>query len=462
MLLAVDWQTAGGVHPDTLGYLNFDSLRQPLYGIWANAIHAVAGSWRHVGQMQIALLALALVIFWRALWVCGRYGPWGVLVGAIGIAILLKLGIGSQVPALISEGLFLPVFTFLPALAIRVSQRGPRDWSAFALCLTLVLLTQIRTAALATLILPVAAIAFWWVARPDKARASRRAATLLIAYAVMLCLVPLTQGKKAFQLGTTGDALGFALLPRVGQLQVGPPDAPGLWQQLSSSWQDQALTLDWTEAVLFDGQIQEAIRYDLGPHILFGKGAGSPEEFSWSSDRDRSRARELSLRWIRDQPRDYAVWSIRHATGTLAAATFASQSQRHHVWSAIRAVDSRVWQLATLRDDYPNNHFSEPLKPLTSALYAGVRAFASACAALGLVACAWALFSVLRRSPVALGAGVGAMGFGWLLLHALTVGLTVFPESRFVLLTLWGYVLFGVAAAVLTANQLFDRKSADI
>ena len=47
-----------GFLPDTAGYLQFSPYRQPMYGIWANAIYAFSGSWHIVQVSQIAAFVL--------------------------------------------------------------------------------------------------------------------------------------------------------------------------------------------------------------------------------------------------------------------------------------------------------------------------------------------------------------------------------------------------------------------
>src|SRR5262245_47702438 len=42
-----------GVSPDTAGYLQFSPYRQPMYGVWANAIYRFSGSWYIVQVLQI-------------------------------------------------------------------------------------------------------------------------------------------------------------------------------------------------------------------------------------------------------------------------------------------------------------------------------------------------------------------------------------------------------------------------
>jgi hypothetical protein len=41
------WNTPDGTFsPDTSSYLDFSPYRQPMYGLWANAIFALTGSYR--------------------------------------------------------------------------------------------------------------------------------------------------------------------------------------------------------------------------------------------------------------------------------------------------------------------------------------------------------------------------------------------------------------------------------
>lgn len=175
--------------------------------------------------------------------------------------------------------------------------------------------------------------------------------------------------------------------------------------------------------------------------------------FSWTNEEDRLAAKAIALRWIAAEPRAHLVWSTRHFIGTMTAATFASESQRLRVWHAIRMIDPRVWQLARLRNDYPNNAFDQPLKAGTKFVYGLVRVFSVTAFLLGMVTIVMVGFGVIRRTRVRPGVAIGAFGFAWVALHGLTVGLTTFPEFRFVYVTLWGYLFFGVAAIALLLEE---------
>ena len=43
-----------GLSSDTVWYLQLSPYRQPMYGLWANAIYALSGSWHTVQVLQIA------------------------------------------------------------------------------------------------------------------------------------------------------------------------------------------------------------------------------------------------------------------------------------------------------------------------------------------------------------------------------------------------------------------------
>src|SRR6266568_1041824 len=54
LVLVSSFPPSGSPLPDTNAYLEFSPYRQPMYGMWANGIHALSGSWRAVELLQIA------------------------------------------------------------------------------------------------------------------------------------------------------------------------------------------------------------------------------------------------------------------------------------------------------------------------------------------------------------------------------------------------------------------------
>lgn len=468
MLFAIDRTSLGAFTPDTADYLSYDSMRQPLYGLWANSLFKIFGDWRAVGYAQLLVLVGALTWYYSELLLHGLAGRVAVVICSIGVFFLLKLGVAPLIVILMTEGLFFSGLVLLAALAVRASRKHVLDRTLLAMMLILFLMTQLRPAALLTLAIPVAVL-FVWTKSSSGSRRLPRALLLIAAYVVLLSLGPMALGKKAFQLGAPGEALGFTLLPRVGQLPLNPSieQVTLEWRQLAHSWQSVAETLDLTESVLFDAQIQEAIRFELAPKVLFRSIASRSRENGggsfWKNADAQIAARGLAIRWIEVEPRAYIYWSTLHFLGTLTAATFASDAQRLRVWRSVRAVDERVWQLAALRDDYPNNSFARSLKGGTALMYTVIRVLATLMFAGGAFAVVLVTVAILRKRTLHPSVCLGGYGFAWIALHALAVGLTSFPEFRFVYVTLWGYLFFGTAAiAALSVNKARERVSRDL
>lgn len=466
-LCAIDPTVAGAFTPDTAGYLAYDAMRQPLYGIWANNLFNLFGNWRAVGFAQLGVFLSALTFYYAELLLRGLAGRIAIAISSIGVLLLLKLGVAPLIVILMTEGLFFSGLVLLAGLALRATRKRSYEWTVLATMVILFLMTQLRPAALLTLALPALALAVWVMSGSDSRRLSR-ACVLMVAYSALLSLGPIALGKKPFQLGASGDTLGFALLPRVGQLPLNANivEITPEWRQLAQSWQAVEQTFDFTESVLFDAQLQEAIRFDLAPKVLFRStitsAAGVEQESFWKNTDAQIRTKELALRWIALEPSTYLYWCSLHFLGTLTAASYASEAQRMRVWKSLRLVDERTWRLAPLRDDYPNNSFSKPLKSSTALMYFTIRLFACLMLAGGAISVCCVIFSVTRRRVVHPSFYCAAFGFAWIACHALAVGLTSFPEFRFVYVTLWGYLFFGTAAiAALSFNKASDFAMPD-
>lgn len=457
-LAVIDWESAGAFTPDTGGYLAFSPFRQPLYGLFANGVHGLFGSWAAVGQIQILCLLGALAIYYLELARCNRWGWVGALIAATAVLLLLRLGVSSLVPILVTEGLFLPGLILLAAVVLRMGRLRRVGWEAHLATLVLFVLVQLRPAALLTLCIPPLAVLL--LLRQQPGRASRATgAKLLATFMALLTFGPFLQGKSLLQVGTRGDSLGFALIGRISQ--VTPPaedqSVPQAWAEMAQSWQAIASRLDLTEAALFDAQIQEAVRFALAPGLLLSSGGlgatSDSSEFDWAEETDRLAARRLSLDWILADPVAYAKWSLIHFFGTMTAATYASERQRKNVVGAIREVDPRVWDIARFRDDYPNNRFDLPLKPRTAVVYLMIRGFAALGLIVGGAVTLVFVIRAIRRRKTDAATAVAAAGWMWLCAHGAVVGLMVFPEFRFVHTSLLGYLVFGIAVLVLAMHE---------
>jgi len=232
-LLVLPLSTAGAFTPDTLGYLEFHPIRQPLYGMWANALHALLGTWQLVGVAQAAFLCAPLAYFYYECEAWGRAGRVLALAAAATTTVLLKIGTASLVTAILSEALFVPLLTLLAALTLRLCRTSRPLPTSIVSLLVLFLLTQVRPIALPSLILPLM-VAIVWIRSSERPPSTRQIRTLATAFTIMLTVGPVAFGKKPLQLGTPGDFLAFALLPRIGQLRNPPNQGiPTKWQEMS-------------------------------------------------------------------------------------------------------------------------------------------------------------------------------------------------------------------------------------
>src|SRR5262249_16800798 len=94
---------------DSALYLQLSPYRQPMYGMWANALHTLSSSWHTVQILQIA----TFVSF--STWIIVELAmvSWlGVLSALLFVAMQLvftRLRLLNVVASLISEGLFYPM-----------------------------------------------------------------------------------------------------------------------------------------------------------------------------------------------------------------------------------------------------------------------------------------------------------------------------------------------------------------
>jgi hypothetical protein len=184
--------------------------------------------------------------------------------------MLTRLGLLNLVGSLISEGLFYPMILLMAAIFL-AWLRTHRKSLLVGFALILVAMTQLRTAALLVIAVPIFAAIFLLVQKPRRPAATARSALLALTTIVigLICMPPLL-GKSVMQFGTVADSMGFVLLPRVSLLPVSRVvgERSEDWTAMSSTWRAAASQLDAVALTQFDAQLQEAIRFDLGPKIL--------------------------------------------------------------------------------------------------------------------------------------------------------------------------------------------------
>jgi hypothetical protein len=430
------WPTLEGAFlPDTAGYIEFSPYRQPMYGLWANGVFALAGSWRVVQFLQAGSFVGLSV--WVILEIAS-ISKVGVLAAALLSAILTVLnrfGLINLTASLISEGLFYPMIMLMVALFLVWLRTGR---VAFLVLLTIVLvaMTQLRTAAMLVITVPGAIAIYLLVVRSHLPEHQRAAAATLGGLVLGIALLPPLLGKGTLHLGTEGDTTGFAVLPRVSLLPVPASVAARSpeWTEMASSWRRAGESLNAAALTQFDGQLQEAIRYNLGPGVLLPSMLDRrPEEIlaGWGTGIYYEDAKRIAAEWIIAEWRAYLRLSAAHLWGMLTIANFMDNPDRASVWVALNEVSPSTWRGSPMRTDYPLNRIFEPLKAATEWVYRSIRYACMLILALGLVSLAIVLKESFRGKPASSGAFAVAMAVGWVLAHSIPAALLVFPEFRY-------------------------------
>jgi hypothetical protein len=449
-VFAQNFPLGSGFLPDTASYLQFSPYRQPMYGMWANAIYSLSGSWHIVEALQVA----AFVSF--AAWVVvelALISNLGMLSALLFVAMLLvftRLGLVNLVGSLISEGLFYPMILLMAAIFL-AWLRSHRKSLLVGLILLLVGMTQLRTAALLVIAVPIFAAICALVQKPRRSLAGNPAALLaLAAIAIGLVCMPPLLGKSVMQFGTVADSTGLVLLPRVSLLPVSrvvserSPD----WTAMSSSWRAAASQLDAVALTQFDAQLQEAIRYDLGPKILLPAMLDrSPKDIEegWLKGAYFDDAKRIALRWIVDEWPTYIRLSGKHLWGMLTMANFMGNGDRQSVWKALNRVSSLTWGEAPLRTDYPLNRIYERLSWSTNILYLFIRYVSVGVLIIGTISAVIVLTQMRANCDVSPGSLAIALAVGWSIAHSTAPALLVFPEYRYTYANM--LVMFSGAAA---------------
>jgi hypothetical protein len=237
------------------------------------------------------------------------------------------------------------------------------------------------------------------------------------------------------QVSTTEDTLGFAILPRISLL----PPAPVIgerspeWVEMSSSWRAAAKKLDIVALTQFDAQLQEAIRFDLGPKVLLPAILNlSPKDVeglpkgTYFND-----AKHIALEWILDEWPSYIRLSGMHLWGMLTMANFMDNGDRQQVWQSLNAVSILTWRYAPFRTDYPLNHIYERLSWSTNTFYLLIRYTSIVVLTIGIVSAISALIQLRSNREIPRGILAVAFAVGWSIAHSIPAALLVFPEFRY-------------------------------
>jgi hypothetical protein len=421
--------------PDTADYLELSPFRQPVYGMWANAAFTLLGSWEAVKVSQIAGFAACGAWVAIELAMISSLGVFAALLFVAMIVALGRLGLLVLVGSLISEGLFFPMLLLMMAMLL-AWLRSRRDAFLIGLVLLMVVMTQVRDAAV--LIVAVPLFAAIWTAGLQRRRSTGDLGGILTigVLVIALALVPLLLGKSVFQLRPAGDRMGFVLLPRVALLPV--PERIGErspdWATMSSSWRSAASKMNPAAMTQFDAQLQEAIRFELGPKVLLPAilNRGPHEiEAGWAQGVYYADAKRIALDWIIDEWPTYLRLSGWHLWGMLTMSNYMNNASREQVWTALRSVSALTWRDAQFRTDYPLYRIYERLSRQTSLLYFLIRASSVCILILGACGTVKILRQTILDREFSPGSLAVVLAVGWSIAHSLPAALTVFPDSRF-------------------------------
>jgi hypothetical protein len=446
-----------GFDPDTAGYLEFSPYRQPMYGLWANAVHAFSGSWHTVRIMQVGMFVLCSAGVIVELAEISTLGVAAALLFAAMQLVFTRLGKLNFIGSLISEGLFYPMIMLMIALLL-AWLRTRRTSVLLGLALLLVAMTQLRTAALLVITVPI--LAALCVLPRQKWRST--GVLVISATAAGLILMPPLLGKSILQVSTRADFTGFVLLPRVSLLPVprSLAERSPIWVAMSSSWRAAASQLDAVALTQFDAALQEAIRFHLGPKVLVPAILNrSPDDIQGrvSNGTYYSDAKRIAIEWILAEWPTYLRLSGMHLWGLLTMADYMDNADRERVWKALNAVSASTWQHAPFRTDYPLNRIDERLSWTTNILYVLIRYASIVILILAAISATTVLQQVLGNQEVSPGSLAVVLAVGWSIAHSIPAALTVFPEERFTYANL--LVMFSGGAtwlAFLGANQAGD------
>jgi hypothetical protein len=424
---------------DSAGYLHFSPYRQPMYGTWANAIHAFFGSWDTVQILQLGMFVAFSSWVIIELAIVSRLGLVAALLFVAMQVLFTRLKLLNLVVSLLSEGLFYPMIMLMVAMLLTWLRTRSAGVLA-ALALLLVCMTQLRAAALLVVAVPTFAALYVLVRQPMCSAASRSSVLVLCTVVIGLLFMPPLFGKAILQVRTIADSMGRDLLPRVSLLP--PPrlvaERSPDWVTISRSWRAAAAQLDAAELTQFDAQLQETIRYGLAVQVLLpallNRSSKEVEE-EWAEGTVFDDAKQIAIDWIVDQWPTYIRLSSAHLWGMLTMANFMDNRDRERVGKALNDISEVTWHSseAPYSLAYPLSQIYERLPWITNSVYLSIRYVSIGILILGAISAMTVLRQTLLNHKVPPGSLTVALAVGWAIAHSLPAAFVVFPEYRFTL-----------------------------
>jgi hypothetical protein len=434
-LAVIGWPTLdGSFSPDTAGYLDLSPYRQPMYGLWANTIYALAGSYETVQVLQCGLfIAVGIWVIFELSLISDIGGPAAAAIFAVGLAALNRFGLITLAGSLISEGLFYVMIMSMVALFLWWL-RTRRTGILIALAILLIAMTQLRPAAMLVPILPLAIAVYVLILRPRRQERLGSAIAVIGGLVAGIVFLPPMLGKNFLQFGTARDISGITLLGRISLLPVPrsiaerSPD----WATMASSWRKAAASLNIVALTQFDGQLQETIRYELGPRVLLPALLNlSPTGWENRTYPEVLEVRRIGMEWIASEWPIYLRISAYHLWGMLTMASFMDSADRMKVWAALNEVSPLTWGEKPIRRDYPLNQIDKPIKWTTELFYRMIRYACMVTLILGLISMLIVILESIYDRNISPGYLAVALAVGWSIGHSIPGGLLVWPDFRY-------------------------------
>jgi len=422
--------------PDTFSYVALVPYLQPLYGYFFRSLSLVGMQERQIAFIQVVLFALSMTFLFLE---ARRTHIPTLLLFGLGILWLFPLTTHfcSSSASFMSEAISYPLLVTFCALCLRL-RRVPSEPAALLATSIIVLVLFVREAALPYL--PATAAAFALVTLFGNQRVRPLALRSLVLVVALTGIFPILLNRPPWQVRPPLDRSGITFLPRVVMLPAElsiPEPSRSQWSRLNASFIEAGSSLSCVERALFESQLQEAVRYHLGPRVLLGTSETllpAAPVVRASNVADQTRSFTLFKQAVLLQKRAYLKSSLCHFLAVLTAGTHVGTASRQSVFRALQQVDPETWELSPFRTDYPLNRFDVPLKHHTELAYGMFRLAASAGTLAGCVGTVGILlFALLRRRRL------NAAALSWLLLtgcllgHSLLVALSIFSDPRFVM-----------------------------
>ena len=423
--------------PDTQSFVELYPYRQPLYGYFYNLIKILGFQESQISLFQILLLTLALIFLIYE--VCRIDIPIVILFALVLIWWFpLFTAICSQSVLFISESLFYPLLLMMCALCLRFQRTNNDIWMLLTM-LSVVTAVFLRSAALAVLPATISILVLAVLLGDEHVR--KIAQKSLVVVVILWGVIPIFIGRSPWQTQTPLDRSGMVFLPRIvmipASLDLDEPQK-SQWDRLNHSFISAGQNLSCLERSLYESQLQEAVRYEIGSKLLLSGMDLSPSEINsgdWSTVKATyQRAFTLFKEAIRQKPLAYFLSTTCHFWGMVSAGTHVDTESRQAIYQALQQVDQETWSLAKFRTDYPLNRFDIPLKPHTEWVYRIFRFLMVMAALIGVSVSFGRIFrSIFYRRRLDIRALTWMLLTVWLIAHSLLIALSVYPDLRYVM-----------------------------